>query len=65
MGEMGSMLGAAVSPPPLPPNMREAEGSKEDGGYDKPEEPSRSVTNFPELQAFTLKRGAFKLNFRR
>ena len=58
MGEVGSMLGATVSPPPLPPNMREATGPKEGSAYDKPEEPSRSVTELPELQAFTPQEGS-------
>ena len=47
-----SVEAEAIPPPPLPPDMRGQESSG------KPEEPSGSVTDLPELPAFTPQEGS-------
>ena len=47
LGETSAAFQGPVSPPPLPPEMRGVEGAG------KPEEPSRAVTELPELPGFT------------
>ena len=52
LGETSAAFQGPVSPPPLPPEMRGVEGAG------KPEEPSRAVTELPELPGFTPQEGS-------
>ena len=55
MGEIGPVFDNVIPPPSLPPELQRPEGSQ---GQARPEEPSRSVTDLPELQAFTPQEGS-------
>ena len=57
MNEVGPIVASSVPPPPLPCEMRGTEGGRNEGAA-RPEEPSRSVTDLPELQAFTPQEGS-------
>ena len=58
ISEVGTTIGNFVPPPPLPWGMKEGDGSRGGEGPTRPEEPSRSVTDLPELQAFTPQEGS-------
>ena len=51
-------VGCSVPPPPLPSELRGLENIKSSEGGTRPEEPSRSVTDLPQLQAFTPQEGS-------
>ena len=51
-------LGGQASPPPLPPELQTGSSAHSNEGQLKPEEPSRSVTDLPELPAFTPQEGS-------
>ena len=60
LGEVTGVLGPTPIPPPplLPPGMCAAEPDSTQGSTSKPEEPSRAVTELPELPGFTPQEGS-------
>ena len=54
IGDAGIAFGEHIPPPPLPPEMK----SGPTDGQLKPEEPSRPVTDLPELPAFAPQEGS-------
>ena len=57
-GGTDTLMGPGVPPPPVPPHLCESHGPGANSLPDKPEEPSRSVTDLPELQAYTPQDGS-------
>ena len=58
VGDMELRFGEQIPPPPLPPELKTGHRAPSQAGPLKPEEPSRSVTELPELPAFTPLEGS-------